>query len=800
MTATDTRPAAASSPGAAARPTDGRPAQGDVRRTLLGLLASALGVFPLFELFTDSGWLVDVWLSMAIVIAPPVLLRRARPASAMHTWIGVALLVPWLTLTFLRAHAVLGFLPFAGAFHDLRTLLGQLHDTTADSVAPVHSTVAIRLALCAVLGLLTALVDMLAVVGRHGALAGVPLLVVFTVSGAVPRHPVAWSWFGIAAVAFLILLALDSSDDIQRWGHFVQRSQKAGRGRASGAFSGYRIAAVAIALALLVPVLIPDNSGNFLSDLFHPSQGSGQDGFGQDLNAGVGTGGIDPFAALHGELNRDKSVDLLSVRITSTDGSVGRPRGVQPFYLRTNVLSTFAGDGWRPGPEGRSEPADGSGYGSELGPSSQSVARYTAEITISGLRSNPPVFTAPTSISGLGANTSWSPRNMLLVDSTVGSDQVIREQVAQPEPTVRELRAAAGSQEDPRLAPWLQLPAIAPYVRSLTARITRQAATPYDRAHAISNFFADPGNGFTYSLQTATGDSGDALTDFLQKRIGYCQQYAASMGVMLRLAGVPARLVLGYAHHTPVDGTFDVNTFDAHAWVEAWFAGVGWVPFDPTPLAGITGGLANDLPWAPHRSDAPAGSDAVPTRRPTRPVPLPVTRAPVQPGPVARQAPGAGLTLPLTLLLIVVVVLGLALLPAAVRTGRRRHRLRRIRDGDTDALWAELSDTARDLGYVWSEARSPRQVARWLGSSSDVASAPLRSLTEAVESARYRPAATAVGGSELVSELETVRQGLGARRSPRERLRAFLWPASLDWSRVPVLGRWLPGGAAARRH
>lgn len=798
MTQTATRPAAATSGGAAA-PAGGRPAQGDVRRTLFGLLASALGVFPLFELFTDAGWLVDVWLAMAIVIAPAAILRRTRPAAATHTWIGVALLVPWLTLNFLHTHAVLGFLPLSGAFHDLSTLLRQLHDTTADSVAPVHSTVAIRLALCAVLGLLAALVDMLAVVGRHGALAGVPLLVVFTVSGAVPRHPVAWLWFAIAAAAFLILLALDSSDDIQRWGHFVPRSQKIARGRASGAFSGYRIAAVAIVLALLVPVLIPDDSGNFLSTLFHPSRGSGDDGFGQDLNAGVGTGGIDPFAALHGELNRDKAVDLLTVRITSADGSVGRPGGVQPFYLRTNVLSTFAGDGWRPGPEGRSEPADRSSFGSELGPSSPSVARYTAEITVSGLRSNPPVFAAPTSLSGLGGDPSWNPRNMLLVDSTVTSDQVIREQVAQPEPTVGQLRAAVGSQEDPRLAPWLQLPAIAPYVRSLTARVTRNVRTPYDRARAISTFFADPRNGFTYSLQTVTGDSGDALTDFLQKRVGYCQQYAASMGVMLRLAGVPARLVLGYAHHTPIDGTFEVNTFDAHAWVEAWFAGAGWVPFDPTPLDGITGGAANDLPWALHRSDAPGGTD-VPSRRPTRPAPVQTSRARTQATPTAQQAPGTDVALPLTLLLVLVVLSGLALLPAAVRTQRRRHRLRRVRDGDTDALWAELSDTARDLGYVWSDARSPRQVARWLGGSSDVASDSVRSLAQAVESARYRPAGAAAGGSGLVDELERVRQGLGARRSPRERARAFLWPASLDWSRVPVLGRWLPGGAGARRH
>ena len=92
----------------------------------------------------------------------------------------------------------------------------------------------VRLALCALLGLVAALVDLLAVVGRHGALAGVPLLIVFTVSGAVPRHPVSWIWFVLSAIGFLILLALDSSDDLQRWGYFVPRAQRVSAARRPG--------------------------------------------------------------------------------------------------------------------------------------------------------------------------------------------------------------------------------------------------------------------------------------------------------------------------------------------------------------------------------------------------------------------------------------------------------------------------------------------------------------------------------------------------------------------------------------
>ena len=59
------------------------------------------------------------------------------------------------------------------------------------------------------------------------------------------------------------------------------------------------------------------------------------------------------------------------------------------------------------------------------------------------------------------------------------------------------------------------------------------------------------------------------------------------MGIMLRVAGVPSRVVLGYTHEVPDEsGTFTITTNNAHSWVEAYFDGIGWVPFDPTPLDG----------------------------------------------------------------------------------------------------------------------------------------------------------------------------------------------------------------------
>jgi hypothetical protein len=389
---------------------------------------------------------------------------------------------------------------------------------------------------------------------------------------------------------------------------------------------------------------------------------------------------------------------------------------------------------------------------------------------------------------------------MLLVNSRVDSGQAITEDVAQPNPTIPELRAAPG-EPDPAMSDYLHLPTIAPYVRNLTARIlnTAHATTPYAQARAISDYFAAPTSGFSYSLQAPTGDSGDQLTDFLHNKTGYCQQYAASMAVMLRLAGVPSRVVLGYAHNVPdVQGNFTVTTFDAHAWVEANFAGIGWVPFDPTPLSGLSGGAANDLPWAPHGKTGDAGGDPVRPSESRSTGPVLPSAAPTRRNTVRAASGATSPVIPLAILVIVVVLAAVALTPAWVRWRRRRRRLHQIRRGDTDALWAELADTTIDLGYVWSDARTPRQVARWLGSSADAASGSLNTLTAAVERARY----AADGGDpddNLVADLAQVRAGLGLRRSPRERMRARFWPASLDWSRARWIGRWLPG-SSERRH
>ena len=96
--------------------------------------------------------------------------------------------------------------------------------------------------------------------------------------------------------------------------------------------------------------------------------------------------------------------------------------------------------------------------------------------------------------------------------------------------------------------------------------------------------------GFVYDEQPPAADGPPLVSFATRTRAGYCQHYAGAMAVMLRLLGIPARVAVGFTSGTRKDDKWVVTDHEAHAWVEVWFAGQGWVPFDPTPGRGTFGG------------------------------------------------------------------------------------------------------------------------------------------------------------------------------------------------------------------
>jgi hypothetical protein len=112
---------------------------------------------------------------------------------------------------------------------------------------------------------------------------------------------------------------------------------------------------------------------------------------------------------------------------------------------------------------------------------------------------------------------------------------------------------------------------------------TAQATTPYEAVTAIQSQLR---RGYTYTPNVP--NHVYPLESFLfEDKAGYCQQFAGAMALMLRMVGVPTRVVSGFAPGSPNsdDGSYVVHDFDAHSWVEVYFRGIGWVTFDPTPAA-----------------------------------------------------------------------------------------------------------------------------------------------------------------------------------------------------------------------
>jgi protein-glutamine gamma-glutamyltransferase len=138
-------------------------------------------------------------------------------------------------------------------------------------------------------------------------------------------------------------------------------------------------------------------------------------------------------------------------------------------------------------------------------------------------------------------------------------------------------------------------PSFASFARHLpmyreARRVAGRAATPYAAVIALESWLRQTG-GFTYDESPPRGKGAPLVSFVTRTKAGYCQHFAGAMAAMLRMLGVPARVAVGFTSGTLDDGTWVVTDHDAHAWVEVWFAGIGWVPFDPTPGRGTLGGV-----------------------------------------------------------------------------------------------------------------------------------------------------------------------------------------------------------------
>jgi transglutaminase-like putative cysteine protease len=324
----------------------------------------------------------------------------------------------------------------------------------------------------------------------------------------------------------------------------------------------------------------------------------------------------------------------------------------------------------------------------------------------------------------------------------------------------------------------------------LAEQLAGRARTPYDAVARLENWFVASGE-FHYSNHPPV--IAPPLVNFVTRtRAGYCQYFAGAMTLMLRYLGIPSRVAVGFAGsaYSASRHAWLVTDTEAHAWVEVWFKGYGWVPFDPTPPAP---GSAR-VPTLPG-SSIPVGGGRPPVRPTFHDTAGSGGRAAVA-GKLTRQnglgrryahgasrvpaASGGGggpsRALPFLLLLLVLAAAGggIVVTKAGIRLRRRVHRdPRRVAAACREELKAFLVDQRIDV----PQSATLRELGELVQDTLGIRAAEFVS---AATAARFAPDAQAEAGAATARRELRVLLG-DARRSltRRERLLGLLSLRSL---------------------
>ena len=307
-------------------------------------------------------------------------------------------------------------------------------------------------------------------------------------------------------------------------------------------------------------------------------------------------------------------------------------------------------------------------------------------------------------------------------------------------------------------------------------RIAGDASSPYAAVLALEAWFRQEG-GFRYDESPPRVRMSPLVAFVTRTKAGYCQHFAGAMAAMLRMLGVPARVAVGFTSGTKdEDGKWVVTDHEAHAWVEVWFSGLGWIPFDPTPGRGR---FAGEYSFASDSAEAVA---ALRRGELTRSDPPPGRGLPdtadlaLDGGATSSRAPSL---FGIALLLSVLWALGVGIGKAGLR--RARYVTRNPRRAAT-ASRRELEAFLRDQGAVIPPGATLQMLQRAVHDEFGLDGRPFAT---AAARARFGPPAQAETGASL------------ARRELRSLLKRARHELSL-WARLRgfVSLRSLRGGAS----
>jgi transglutaminase-like putative cysteine protease len=467
------------------------------------------------------------------------------------------------------------------------------------------------------------LTDLIAVRLRSTALAGLPLLVLFTVPITMnAQHEDVGTAivFCLGTAGYLAMLSADGRERIRVWGRLVslwrsgslyqaaaRRSLTPADGGMHGGMSadgeadpayrstarepgpdtralaaaGRRVGLASVILALCVPLIVPG---------LHPSKllSSGP-GIGGSGGTGAAVALPDSLSQTMRELQSKNPTKVLSYTMYATRQVLADG----PPYLQTYVYDNLTDSGWQtsdytaneaqastmPQPQGLTDPT--------------AYHQFKVSVNVTGnalTDSKVPSFLAvPYPVTQVSTPPGiWlvDPELMVFSQYPGAPAQAYTATSVDVNPTAAQLRAAARPPSS--VSADLELPAS--YKTAALKRIadteTAGQTTEFGKVDALAAWLS--GATFGYSASAPPVNSAATLLKFLTKtHAGVCVQSAWAMTVLARLLGIPARLAGGFTGGTHLSGSsYVVKTDDAHAWAEVYFSGYGWIKFEATPGGG----------------------------------------------------------------------------------------------------------------------------------------------------------------------------------------------------------------------
>jgi transglutaminase-like putative cysteine protease len=777
------------------------------RRTLAAALASAAASVSLYPIFTGGVWFLAGLGAIVVVAAAGTATRWRRLPEPVCLVLGLVALLLYLNLAFAHSRSLLGVLPTPASARLLGHLVNQGFLDAGKYAPPVPELAPMVLLAAGGIGIAALLTDWMAVRLGSAALAGLPLLLLFTepftlsVGRGFLGTTVA---FCVGIAGYLGLLSSEGKDRIREWESKDPSAHSAPDTKALAA-AGRRVGFASVVVALILPLVVP---GLHVTRLFGGQAGIGGHG---GSGAAGGAGGVG-FPGVDTQFSQQLSAELT----TPSQIVLGYATAVQsPDYLQLYVLDKLTDTGWSlfsqpesitrvdprlPAPPGLADASlDGSvsttiNIARDVGPDQLNAlpAPYpTTTIKAKGNleadRSTLMLFDQGTALGGLSYQVTS------LVNSP--SDQALDTAPAPPADIKKN---------------YLSVPASYDSLKALADSVVSKAGakTPFEKAVALQDWLGD--GTFKYSLKAPTVLDASDLARFLNvTKKGYCQQFSFAMAVLSRLIGIPSRVAYGFTSGSPVgDDEWQVTTHDAHAWPELYFAGYGWLRFEPTPSGAAGQGTA----YAPTYTDLSGGggsgapAQSAPTTAPGSAAGGSANQAILRhnlheqlgdEGPnqseinataAAPSAPGPNPWVVFGLVVAGLLVLGLVA-PWVARLVIRRRRWHRRRHQDrpdqadvewAHAAWRELRDDLADYGASCLPSDTPRAVAARAGTELALAEPALEALGRiAMAEERARYAARPTDGSGLRHDSVTVRRAIAVAVPRPSRWRGRLLPVSV---------------------